>query len=52
VLQLLPSSCSLSCNSKQSSLGIDVVVARKEVLKMKKLFRRDSSDKIMCKRRS
>jgi hypothetical protein len=31
--------------------GIDVVVATKEALKMK-LFRRDSSDEIMCRRRS
>jgi hypothetical protein len=34
--------------------GIDVVVATKEAFKMKKkqLFRRDSSDEIMCRRRS
>jgi hypothetical protein len=35
--------------------GIDVVVATNEALKMKrkkKLFRRDSSDEIMCRRRS
>jgi hypothetical protein len=33
--------------------GIDVVVATKEALNMmkKKLFRRDSSDEIMCRRR-
>jgi hypothetical protein len=32
--------------------GIDVVVATKEALKMKKkLFRRDGSDEIMCRRR-
>jgi hypothetical protein len=32
--------------------GIDVVVATKETLKMKKLFGRDSSDEIVCRRRS
>jgi hypothetical protein len=34
--------------------GIDVVLATKEALKMKKkkLFRRDSSDEITCRRRS
>jgi hypothetical protein len=34
--------------------GIDVVLATKETLKMKKkkFFRRDSSDEIMCRRRS
>jgi hypothetical protein len=34
--------------------GIDVVVAINKALKMKnkKLFRRDSSDEIMCRRRS